>query len=235
MNETSPQKEIRIVPSLLAADFARLENEIRAVEAAGCRSLHFDVMDGHFVPNLSFGPDLLAAVRRLTPLKLVAHLMVDNPGLFIEPFRKAGADGIIIHPEIGPDFDQVFRAIRETGAEAGAAVKPKTPLSATDAVWEELDFLLLMSVEPGFGGQEFIPGSEKKIAEARRKAGNRERFLPIGVDGGINLTTIGRAAAAGATDLIAGSAVFRGEATLNVRRLAEAARKGRGEKPPGDE
>lgn len=231
MNDPLIKETVQIAPSLLAADFTDPAGEIARVEAAGCRSLHFDVMDGHFVPNLSFGPGLLAAVRRLTSLRLVAHLMVENPGLFIEPFRAAGADEIIIHPEIGPDYLQVFRAIKETGLKAGLALKPKTPLAAAAEVWEELDFLLIMSVEPGFGGQEFIPGSEDKIAESRRKANTRSRFLPIGVDGGINLSTIGRAAAAGATHLIAGSAVFRGDAAENVRLLMEAALRGIANRP----
>ena len=215
-----------IVPSLLAADFSDLRGEISKVEKAGCLSLHFDVMDGHFVPNLSFGPALLAKVRRLTGLRLVAHLMVTNPHLFLKPFKDAGADEIIIHPEIGPRYLKTFREIKRLGLKAGLALKPKTPLKAVGRLFPELDFLLIMSVEPGFGGQDYIEGSEKKIKEAAERARRRRRPLCIGVDGGINFSNAALVAEAGATHLIAGSAVFQGNVASNVRWLRRRAEEG---------
>jgi ribulose-phosphate 3-epimerase len=218
-------KDIEIVPSLLSADFARLAGEVDRVERAGCRILHLDVMDGHFVPNITFGPVVARAVRAVTGLYLDAHLMIEDPGSYLEAFRESGVDGITIHREIKGDYRKVLRMIREMDLAAGVCLRPATPVESIEDALEELDFILIMSVEPGFGGQVFMPGSIARIKRTREMLLRHGLRVPIGVDGGINLATAPRAARAGAARLIAGSAVFRGDVVSNIRALRESVEK----------
>ncbi len=219
-NNPSP---IEIVPSLLSADFACLTKEIRKVEEAGCHSIHLDVMDGHFVPNITIGPVVAAAIRRITRLYCVAHLMIDDPDMFIRQFKESGMDELIIHSEIKADFIKTLSSIKRMGMAAGVSVKPKTPVDIIEPAIDLLDSLLIMSVEPGFGGQKFIRGSEKKVGMAREILRRHGRRIPIGVDGGINIETLRRVIKAGATRLIAGSAIFSGDIKRNIAELRKTA------------
>jgi ribulose-phosphate 3-epimerase len=195
-----------VLPSLLACDFGHLEREIRRVEAAGAMALHLDVMDGHFVPNLSIGVPIVEAVRRATDLPLDVHLMIDNPGEFLEPFRAAGADGITVHVEAVADPRPVLDKIRSLGAWAGLALNPSTPLTAIEGSLTCCDLVLVMSVTPGFGGQEFEEGVVPKIRDLRA----RDDFdALLEVDGGISPETVGLCAAAGADLFVAGTAIFQ--------------------------
>jgi ribulose-phosphate 3-epimerase len=195
-----------VLPSLLACDFAHLEREVRDVEAAGVPGLHLDVMDGHFVPNLSIGVPIVEAVRRITELPLDVHLMISEPAKFIEPFRKAGADSMTIHVEAVADPRPVLDRIRSLGAMAGLALNPPTPLSAIEASLPHCDLVLVMSVMPGFGGQKFEPETLDKLRELRSRP-NREYLLEV--DGGVGLDTVGPCADAGAELLVAGTAIFK--------------------------
>jgi ribulose-phosphate 3-epimerase len=195
-----------ILPSILACDFGHLEREIELVEQAGAKALHLDVMDGHFVPNISFGIPVVEAARCATDLPLDVHLMIDNPEQFIEPFREAGADGLTIHVETVADPRPVLESIRSLGAWAGLALNPPTPLSAIDASLPFCDLILVMSVMPGFGGQDF----DARALDKLRTLGARndmEAFLEV--DGGITTETIGPCAEAGADLFVTGTAVFR--------------------------
>jgi ribulose-phosphate 3-epimerase len=196
-----------VLPSLLLCDFARLADEIAQVEQAGVAALHLDVMDGHFVPNLTYGAPIVAAVRSCTDLPLDVHLMISNPGDYIQEFRNAGADSISIHIEAVPQPRTVLRQIRELGAMAGLAVNPGTSLNSVAPYLADCDLLLVMSVEPGFGGQSFEPVALEKLRELR--ANPAAKHLLLEVDGGVNETTIGRCAEAGATLFVVGSAIFR--------------------------
>lgn len=216
------RNEVEIAPSLLSADFARLAKDIRQVEASGCRVLHLDVMDGHFVPNLTIGPVVAAAVRRVTGLRLGAHLMIEEPGRYLSAFAEAGVDEITIHQEIAADFVAVIKEIKRLGLRAGVSTRPATPLAEIAPALPLIDLILVMSVEPGFGGQAFLPGSEERIAAARRLADESGRPITIAVDGGITVATAPRAVAAGAGELIAGSAVFRGNIQENIAALRES-------------
>jgi ribulose-phosphate 3-epimerase len=204
---------------LLSADFSALGEEIRKVEKAGCERLHLDVMDGHFVPNISFGPVVIKAVRRRTKLYLQAHLMIDQPEQYLKEFKKAGANCLIIHQEACCDFRRTIKKIKSLGLDAGVALRPKTPLETIKDVLQELDMILIMTVEPGFGGQPFIRGMEKKIARVRALLEERNLKVHLGVDGGINLKTAPLVVKSGATLLIVGEAVFKGDALKNIRAL----------------
>jgi ribulose-phosphate 3-epimerase len=215
---------VAIAPSILSADFAHLADDIARAEAAGCRIFHLDVMDGHFVPNLTIGPMVAAAVRQVTKSYLSAHLMVENPEIFLPAFAAAGVEEIAIHEEIAGDWVAVLRQIRGLGLRAGVSIRPKTPVERLRRGIEAVDTILIMSVEPGFGGQEYIAGSEKKVGEASALARSSGREIAIEIDGGINPRTAPLAARAGATRLVAGSAVFRGDVAENVRKLRESIR-----------
>ena len=200
--------ELRIAPSILSADFARLGEEIRAVERAGADWIHVDVMDGRFVPNLTIGPLVVAAVRRATELPLDVHLMIVEPERSIEAFVLAGADLVSVHVEACPHLHRTLQQIRGAGARASAVLNPSTPAVAVEAVLGDLDQVLVMTVNPGFGGQEFIESTLPKIATLRRWIDERGLAVALEVDGGISPKTIGRARRAGADVFVAGSAVF---------------------------
>ncbi len=197
---------ILIAPSILAADFTRLGEQITAVEAAGADLIHVDVMDGRFVPNISMGPMVTAAARRSTQLPLDVHLMIVEPEDFIEPFAKAGANRITVHIEATPHLHRLLGMIHEQGCKAGVAVNPHTPASALSEVMGLLDIVLVMTVNPGFGGQRFLPETLPKISQIRQMAAGRA--VDIGVDGGIDSSTALRVIQAGANVLIAGTSIF---------------------------
>jgi ribulose-phosphate 3-epimerase len=194
-----------MAPSLLACDFAELRGEIRRVEQAGAKLLHLDIMDGHFVPNLSIGIPVVEAVRRSTSLPLDVHLMISEPACYVKAFRKAGADLITIHIEVAPDPRPLLDEIHSLGAAAGISLNPPTPVDALDAYLDCCDVVLVMSVMPGFGGQEFEVEALEKLRHLRAQAGSR---LLLSVDGGVNLDTVASCAAAGADLFVTGSALF---------------------------
>jgi len=197
-----------IAPSILSADFNRLGEEVHAVEAAGADWIHADVMDGHFVPNITFGPLVVAAVRKITRLPIDVHLMIESPDRYIQAFAEAGADWISVQVETCPHLNRAVQQIKEAGAKAGVVLNPSTPLSALDWVLEYADYVLIMSVNPGFGGQAFIGNSLEKIRRLRRMIGERGLATRIEVDGGIKENNIAEVAAAGADVFVAGSAIF---------------------------
>jgi len=202
-------KKVKVAPSILSADFSRLGEEIRAVEAAGADIIHIDVMDGHFVPNITIGPLIVQAARKVTKLPLDVHLMIENPELFIADFAKAGADYLTVHAEAAYHLHRLVQSIREhKGVKAAVSLNPATPLEALDYVLGDLDMVLIMSVNPGFGGQAFIPSQLDKIRALRKRIDDRRLDLEIEVDGGIKTDNAAEVAAAGADILVAGSAVF---------------------------
>jgi ribulose-phosphate 3-epimerase len=202
-------KKVKVAPSILSADFSRLGEEIRAVEAAGADIIHIDVMDGHFVPNITIGPLIVQAARKVTKLPLDVHLMIENPELYIADFAKAGADYLTVHAEAAYHLHRLVQSIREhKGVKAAVSLNPATPLDALDYVLGDLDMVLIMSVNPGFGGQAFIPSQLDKIRALRKRIDDRRLDLEIEVDGGIKTDNAAEVAAAGADILVAGSAVF---------------------------
>jgi ribulose-phosphate 3-epimerase len=199
---------VRIAPSLLSCDLAHLADEIASVEAGGADLLHLDVMDGVFVPNLTFGPILCAAARRCTALPLDVHLMVERPEPLIEPFVRAGASRIAVHAETVTHLHRTLTAIRELGAMPGVALNPMTPLAALDEIWREVGFVLVMTVNPGFGGQRFIPSMTDKLARLDRLRRERAPAVEIAVDGGVDADNASALRALGVDVLVAGTAVF---------------------------
>ena len=198
----------KIAPSILSADFTRLGNEIEAVAQAGADWIHVDVMDGHFVPNITMGPLVVEAVRRCTDLPVDVHLMIANPDLYVPEFASAGADYISVQVEACLHLHRSIHLIKEKGVKAGAVLNPATPLCSMEHILEDLDYVLIMSVNPGFGGQKFIPGTVEKIRQLRSIIEKRNLSTLIQVDGGINKTTISEVASAGADVFVAGSAIF---------------------------
>jgi ribulose-phosphate 3-epimerase len=219
---------IRIAPSILSADFGRLADEVRAVEAAGADWIHVDVMDGRFVPNITIGPLVVEAVRKVTKLPVDAHLMIVEPERYVEAFARAGADVISVHAEVSPHLHRTLQAIRAAGARPAVALNPSTPLSAVEWVLGDCAMVLLMTVNPGFGGQRYIEACTEKVRRLREMADGRRMELEIEVDGGIKADTIGPVAAAGANVFVAGTAVFGAQdyaaAIGGIRHAADAAR-----------
>ena len=219
---------IRIAPSILSADFGRLAEEVRAVEAAGADWIHVDVMDGRFVPNITIGPLVVEAVRRCTRLPIDTHLMIVEPERYVEAFAKAGSDIVTVHAEVSPHLHRTLQAIRGAGARPGVVLNPSTPLDCLEYVLGDVSLVLLMSVNPGFGGQSYIPAVTEKVRRLRRMADERGLELDIEVDGGIKASTVGAVAAAGANAFVAGTAVFGAPdyraAISGIRDAAEHAR-----------
>ena len=212
-----------LAPSLLSADFVRLAEEIAKVEAAGADWLHLDIMDGHFVPNLTFGPPVVAAIRKITKLPLDVHLMVTNPAELVEQFAAAGADWLTVHVETEPHLHRLVNRIRELGVKPAVTLNPATPVGQLDEILSEVDMVLVMSVNPGFGGQKFIPASLSKISRLKEKLNQIGRPVLIEVDGGVNEATAPQLVQAGADVLVAGSAVFGSadmKATISALKLA---------------
>jgi ribulose-phosphate 3-epimerase len=215
---------VRIAPSILSADFAHLARDIAAAEAGGADLIHVDVMDGHFVPNITIGPPVVRAVKRVARRPLDVHLMIEDPDRYLEDFVDAGASMLSVHVEVLPHLHRTLQAIKRLGVQAGAVINPSTPVSALEEVAGDVDFVLVMSVNPGFGGQRFIPGSVDKIRRVRALLDRAGSHAPIEVDGGVDLETVRSVVSAGANILVAGNAVFGGgNPEAAVRALREAA------------
>jgi len=218
---------VEILPSILAADFARLGDQIAALETAGCRMFHVDVMDGHFVPNITLGPPVVASLRKATQAILDVHLMIEDPDKYAPIFIEAGADQVSVHQEACRHLDSTLRMIRGEGAKAGVVINPATPVDTLNDVLDVVDYVLVMSVNPGFGGQQFIPNALLKVRElaARRKA--RGLHFSIEIDGGVNTQNLGKIVEAGVEWVVAGSSIFHSvnppSAFEEMRRIAHNA------------
>ncbi len=217
---------IKIAPSILSADFSKLGEEIKEVERAGADWIHVDVMDGHFVPNITMGPLVVDAIRPITDLPLDVHLMIENADQYVEAFAKAGADYITVHVEANPHLHRTLQKIRQAGAKPGVVLNPHTPVSAIEPILEEIDLVLFMTVNPGFGGQQFIPSVLKKVEELKAIIDERQLSIDIEIDGGINDETVKDAVKAGANVFVAGSAIFgkedRESALQAIKRAGES-------------
>ena len=218
-----------LAPSILSADFAHLKEDIDRAEKAGAQYLHYDVMDGAFVPSISFGMPVLRCVRKVTDMVLDVHLMIEKPERYIDEFVSCGADIITIHYEACEDLQGTLKKIREKGVKAGVVIKPNTPNSVLSDVLDQVDMILLMTVEPGFGGQAYIPSSTEKIRELRRMLDERGLQTDIEVDGGIKKENLRMVLDAGANVIVAGSAVFAGDIEQNVKDFLEIMGKDRGQ------
>lgn len=217
---------VQVAPSILSADLGRLADELASI--GGASYVHFDVMDGHFVPNLTFGPGVLAAVKGATRVPVDAHLMVSNPDQMVPAYLDAGADVVTFHYEATAHASRLASLVREGGAKAGIAINPGTPVSALDAIIEDVDLVLVMTVNPGFGGQKFIPGSLRKLRQLKAMCDERRVSPIVEVDGGISPATAADVCAAGARLLVAGSAVFgKPDRADAIRKIAEAGEAGR--------
>ena len=207
----------KLAPSILSADFAALGEDVKKVERAGAQYLHIDVMDGAFVPSLSLGFPIIQSIRKLTDMVFDVHLMICHPDRYISEFVAAGADIVTVHAEACPHLNRTIASIKEQGAKAGVVLNPATPLTALDYILEDLDMVLLMTVNPGFGGQKYIESCTRKIQELRRLITDRGLDMDIEVDGGIKLDNVGKVLEAGANVIVAGSAVFGGNVEQNVK------------------
>ena len=215
---------VRIAPSILSADFAALGEQIAAAERGGADLIHVDVMDGHFVPNLTIGPPVVKSISRVAKVPLDVHLMIEEPDRYLEAFVRAGAAMISVHVEVLPHLHRTIQAIKQLGAKAGVALNPSTPIVALEEIAGDVDHVLVMSVNPGFGGQTFIPRSESKIAAVRALLDRQGNAAPIEVDGGIDRTNAARIVEAGATILVAGNSIFgTGDPERAMRELRAAA------------
>jgi len=218
---------VEILPSILAADFSRLGEQIALVEAAGCGMIHLDVMDGHFVPNLTMGPPVIESLRKVTRMTFDVHLMIEDPDRYAPKFIEAGADQVLVHQEVSKHLDRTLRMIRSEGAKAGVAINPATPVAMLDEVLDIVDYVLVMSVNPGFGGQEFIPNSFAKVKQLAQRRTARGLHFPIEIDGGITLDNVAGAVNAGVEWVVAGSSIFHsvapGTAFEEMQAAARAA------------